>query len=88
MKIFITGVAGFIGFHLANYLLKNEFNVIGLDNVNDYYDPSLKNARLSELKITSKKFKNDFIFFKGNLENKDLLSNIFSKYQPNIWILL
>ena len=88
MKIFITGIAGFIGFHLANFLLKNEFAVIGLDNLNDYYDPSLKHARLSELKLTSKEFKKDFIFIKGNLEDDALLSKIFSDYNPDIVINL
>ncbi len=88
MKIFITGIAGFIGFHLANFLLKNEFAVIGLDNLNDYYDPSLKHARLSELKLTSKESKRDFIFIKGNLEDYALLSKIFSDYNPDIVINL
>ena len=88
MKIFITGIAGFIGFHLADFLLKNKYQVIGLDNLNDYYDPTLKHARLSELHLTSKKFKNSFNFFKGDLEDIDLLSNIFSKYNPNIVINL
>ena len=88
MKIFITGVAGFIGFHLADYLLKNEFDVLGIDNLNDYYDPTLKHARLAELEKTSKKFKNDFIFFKGNLEDRDLLSNIFINYNPEFVINL
>ncbi len=88
MKIFITGIAGFIGFHLANFLLKKEFEVIGLDNINDYYDPTLKQSRLSELKKTSKKFKKDLTFFKGDLENEGLLHEIFSDYSPDIVINL
>ena len=88
MKIFITGIAGFIGYHLADFLLKNEFEVIGLDNMNDYYDPTLKYARLSHLKLTSKRFKKNLIFFKGNLEDKNLLSEIFSNYKPEIVINL
>ncbi|NLJ89548.1 MAG: NAD-dependent epimerase/dehydratase family protein, partial [Clostridiales bacterium] len=49
MKILITGSAGFIGFHLSNLLLKHDFQVIGLDNLSDYYDPELKNSRLEIL---------------------------------------
>ena len=51
MKILVTGAAGFIGFHLVNYLLKMDYEVFGLDNINDYYEPSLKYARLKEAGI-------------------------------------
>ena len=50
MKILITGVAGFIGFHLAKKLIENSHQVTGVDNLNDYYDPNLKKLRLSILK--------------------------------------
>ena len=46
MNILVTGCAGFIGFHLASYLLKKNINVIGIDNINDYYDINLKKNRL------------------------------------------
>ena len=49
-NIFITGSSGFIGFHLANHFLKNGYNVIGLDNLNDYYDVQLKRDRTNILK--------------------------------------
>ncbi len=49
MKILITGVAGFIGFHLAKHLIKNNHNIIGVDNINTYYDINLKKARLDQL---------------------------------------
>ena len=49
-KILITGVAGFIGFHLAKYLIKKKYQVIGLDNMNNYYDVSLKKNRINILK--------------------------------------
>ena len=52
MKILVTGIAGFIGYHLAKKLLDQGHTVIGLDNINDYYDVNLKYARLSELGIS------------------------------------
>ena len=48
-RILVTGASGFIGFHLSNLLLEHEYQVIGLDNLNDYYDPELKKARLKIL---------------------------------------
>ncbi|MDG1804023.1 NAD-dependent epimerase/dehydratase family protein, partial [Flavicella sp.] len=51
MKILITGAAGFIGFHLAKALLEKGHVIVGLDNINDYYDVNLKYARLNELGI-------------------------------------
>ena len=50
MKILITGSCGFIGFHLAKSLLQKNFSIIGVDNINNYYSPELKNHRLSQLK--------------------------------------
>ena len=50
MKILVTGAAGFIGFHTSRVLLDKEHEVIGFDNVNEYYDPDLKNSRLKILK--------------------------------------
>ena len=50
MKILITGVAGFIGFHLANKLFSRNFELLGIDNINSYYDLDLKKARLKNLK--------------------------------------
>ena len=50
MKIMVTGSAGFIGFHFAKNILDDGFEVLGIDNMNDYYDPQLKEARLAELK--------------------------------------
>ena len=80
-KYFITGVAGFIGANIAKRILleEKEVQVIGLDNLNDYYDVRLKNNRLEELN----KFKN-FIFIKGNLADKECVENIFKTYNPDI----
>ena len=61
MKILITGCAGFIGYHLSKYLIKKNINVIGVDNINNYYDTKLKKDRLKNLFITNKK---KFSFYK------------------------
>ena len=61
----ITGVAGFIGFHLALRLLQDNYFVIGLDNMNAYYDIKLKNYRLKKLYEEKKANRYDFIFKKG-----------------------
>ena len=65
-KILITGVAGFIGYHLAEKLLNNNYHIIGIDNLNDYYDPNLKKARLDNLnELSNFEFhKVDFIYNK------------------------
>lgn len=83
--IFITGVAGFIGAFLSKKLLENYKNtkIIGLDNLNDYYDVSLKQYRLKKLE----KY-NNFLFIKGDLSDKLLINNIFKEYHPNIIINL
>ena len=83
--ILITGVSGFIGSNLANKLLKefNDTTIIGLDNMNDYYDVKLKEYRLNELL----KYDN-FKFIKGDLADKNLINNIFEEYRPNIVVNL
>ena len=62
MKVLVSGAAGFLGFHLCQRLLKDDFTVIGLDNINSYYDVSLKNSRLKEL--NKKSFKERFLQLK------------------------
>ena len=83
--IFITGVAGFIGSNLAKRLLSTleEIQVVGLDNMNQYYDVTLKEARLKELE----RFES-FVFIKGNLADKAVITSIFEKYQPQIVVNL
>lgn len=73
MKILITGAAGFIGFHLSKRLLEDGHNVVGIDNLNNYYDPKLKKARL---KILSK-YPN-FTFYKINIANRKKMQQFFS----------
>ena len=77
MKILITGAAGFIGFHLSKKLLDEDFQVVGIDNLNDYYDPSLKQSRLEILD----KYEN-FRFHKVDLKDKAAVDDIFESYKP------
>lgn len=77
-KILVTGVVGFIGFHLTQLLHKEGFIVIGIDNFNDYYDPSLKQSRLELLNQNV-----NFTFHKVDLKDKEELENIFKMYKPD-----
>ncbi len=88
MKILVTGCAGFIGFHVSKRIIKKGFTLIGYDNINSYYDQNLKNARIRQLKNFNNDFKGEFIFVKGDLEDKDLLINTFSNHKPDIVINL
>ena len=83
--IFITGSSGFIGSNLAKRVLTIEpdTKVVGLDNMNDYYDVRIKEARLAELQ----KFEN-YTFIKGNLADKVLINSIFEQYHPDIVVNL
>ncbi len=78
MAILITGAAGFIGFHLSQKLLSEGIKIIGYDNVNDYYDPKLKEARLKILKS----YKN-FTFYKNDLCDLAALEKVFSNHKIN-----
>lgn len=83
--IFVTGASGFIGSNLCKRILKEdpECRVIGLDNMNDYYDVRIKEARLNELTEFS-----NYMFIKGNLADKELIDSIFDKYRPSIVVNL
>ncbi len=93
MKILVTGAAGFIGFHLCKKLANIGHEIIGIDNLNDYYDVSLKRARLAELGIegdahlteqTCSRFLHSFNFFKIDITNKADLENLFKQEKIDI----
>ena len=83
MNYLITGAAGFIGFHLSKLLLDRGEKVVGFDNVNDYYDVSLKEARLEILG----KYDN-FTFIKGDLADENAVNGLFTEYKPEIVVNL
>ena len=85
MSILVTGSAGFIGFHLCKKLIEEKYEVIGFDNINDYYDVNLKYDRVKELKNIAKKNKAQFSFIRGDLTNKEDLNKVFdSKSKSNV----
>lgn len=83
MKILITGAAGFIGFHLSQKLLKKEYNIIGIDNLNDYYGENLKESRLNVLNQYD-----NFTFHKVDLKDRDAVNDVFETYHPDYVINL
>ena len=76
--ILVTGAAGFIGSNLVKRLYQDveDVTVIGIDNMNDYYDVRLKEARLSELSVHP-----SFIFIKGSIADKKLINKVFDQYK-------
>jgi UDP-glucuronate 4-epimerase len=96
MKIFITGVAGFIGFHLTNLLAQSGHDILGVDNLNNYYDPNLKLARLSKLgisndlnepKVQSQKYSN-LSFSSSDIIDYNLMRSLMQDFNPDIVIQL
>ncbi|WP_025209442.1 NAD-dependent epimerase [Hippea sp. KM1] len=90
MRLLITGTAGFIGFHLANRLAKEGFEIVGIDNINDYYDVRLKYARLEEAGIEESKIEysrpvrsskyDNYIFVKLDLKDKEGIDALFRDF--------
>ena len=77
MRVLVTGAAGFIGYHLCKSLLKDDYKILGIDNLNNYYDLRLKQARLDQLK----QYKN-FTFQKVDISNRENLTQSFLSFNP------
>lgn len=88
--ILITGAAGFIGCNLVLELFRSFSNikVIGIDNLNDYYDVSIKEYRLKEINKAVQNKSENWTFIKGNIADKALIDDIFNKYQPSVVVNL
>ncbi|MDY4494784.1 MAG: NAD-dependent epimerase/dehydratase family protein [Erysipelotrichaceae bacterium] len=84
--ILITGAAGFIGSNLVKELFNtvDDIKIIGIDNMNDYYDVSIKEYRLEEINKLNK----NFIFIKGDISDKDTIDNLFNEYKPRVVVNL
>ena len=83
--ILVTGAAGFIGSNLVKRLCNDvkDVTVIGIDNMNDYYDVRLKESRLAELSVHP-----SFVFIKGSIADKGLVEDVFKQYQPQVVVNL
>lgn len=88
--ILVTGAAGFIGVNLVRQLLSMDLQgtVIGIDNMNDYYDVSLKEYRLQELEKVARLSSSQWVFIHGNIADKALLGEVFARYKPSIVVNL
>ncbi len=85
-QVLVTGAAGFIGHHLSKLLVKNNYEVIGIDNINDYYDPKLKQARLKDMNINISDIQDDIpvqgdiTFIKMDLTDKEGILKLFKNH--------
>ena len=89
-KILVTGSAGFIGFHLAKGLLELGFDVVGIDNINDYYDPQLKLDRLENLNtfVSEKNLQDSYQFTKLDISDESALKDLFNQHDFDIVVNL
>lgn len=83
-KILVTGGAGFIGYHLSKELLNEGYEVVGFDNMNDYYDPRLKRDRVSELEMMGR----PYLFIKGDLADRETVNQLFSRFHFDVVVNL
>ena len=82
MTVLVTGAAGFIGFHLSRRLLERGTPVVGFDNVNPYYDPSLKRARIAQLQATAQRSGSSFQLIEAHLEDRQAVEAAFAIHKP------
>ncbi|SFQ27175.1 UDP-glucuronate 4-epimerase [Desemzia incerta] len=82
-KVLVTGAAGFIGYHLSKQLINEGYEIIGIDNLNDYYDVNLKHSRLNKIKNEEL-----FTFIEMDISNKKKIEDVFQKYNPSLVINL
>ena len=82
MTVLVTGAAGFIGFHLSTRLLERGTAVVGYDNVNPYYDPSLKRARIDQLQDTANRTGTSFQLIEADLEDRQAMDAVFQAHKP------
>lgn len=78
MKVLVTGAAGFIGYHLSKSLIKDDYKVLGIDNINNYYDQKLKVDRINKLRNNK-----NFIFEKIDISKRESLEEIVNSFKPN-----
>ena len=83
MTVLVTGAAGFIGFHLAKRLLKRGTAVVGFDNVNPYYDPSLKRSRIAQLQAVAQHEGISFKLVEADIEDSEAVEAAFANYKPH-----
>ncbi len=88
MKIIVTGAAGFIGFHTSLRLLKEGYEIIGIDNLNNYYDVNLKLSRLKEIEKLKNSKKFCWRFIKVALEDEESVEKIFKDFKPDVVVHL
>lgn len=88
--VLITGAAGFIGANLSMELLKQteHIRIVGIDSLNDYYDVSLKEYRVAQIEKAQSEVSGEFIFVKGNIADRQIITEIFDKYMPDIVVNL
>ena len=82
MTVLVTGAAGFIGFHLSSRLLERGTAVLGFDNMNPYYDPALKRARLKQLQATAERTGKSFQLIEADLDNRAAVEEVFAAHKP------
>ena len=89
-RVLVTGAAGFIGASLVGSLLENvkDIQITGIDNMNSYYDVSLKEFRLNGIRELMKEATGSFLFVKGSIADREFVEDIFEKYRPQIVVNL